>query len=91
MFKLTENINAVYGTYAQTIDKFRFKLGLRLEHTHTLGEQFTNPFSFTKDYLDYFPTLSLTQKFGTIHEIQLSYSRRITRPMIYQSPQARLK
>jgi outer membrane receptor protein involved in Fe transport len=83
-FKLSEYIDAVYGTFSHKIKKFRFKLGLRLEHTYTKGELITDGTNFTKDYLDLFPSLSISQKLGMSHELQLSYSRRITRPMIYR-------
>lgn len=83
-FKLSENINAIYGTFSHKIKNFRFKLGLRLEHTYAKGELITNESEFTKNYLDVFPTLSLSQKFGLSHELQVSYSRRITRPNNYR-------
>lgn len=83
-FRLSEYIDAVYGTFSHKIKNFRFKLGLRLEHTYTKGELITNGINFKKDYIDYFPTLSFSQKIGMRHELQLSYSRRITRPMIYR-------
>ena len=83
-FKLSENINAIYGTFSHKIMKFRFKLGLRIEHTYAKGELITNSSEFKKDYLDVFPTISISQKFGMSHELQLSYSRRITRPNNYR-------
>lgn len=83
-FNLSENINAVYGTFSQTISDFRFKLGLRLEHTLTKGELITDKTDFKKDYLSLFPTVSLSQRIGLQNEFQFSYSRRITRPMIYR-------
>jgi iron complex outermembrane recepter protein len=83
-FKLSENINAVYGTFSHKIKKFRFKIGLRLEYTYTKGELVTDSTDFTKNYLDIFPTVSFSQKIGLSHELQVSYSRRITRPMIYR-------
>jgi outer membrane receptor protein involved in Fe transport len=83
-FKLSDNINAIYGTFSQKIKMFRFKIGIRVEHTYTKGELVTNGTQFTKNYLDLFPTLSISQKFGLSNEIQLSYSRRITRPNIYR-------
>ena len=83
-FKLTESVNALYTTLSRKIKDFRVKLGLRIEHTHTKGELITNNTIFTKDYFDLFPTVSISQKFGLKYEIQASYSRRITRPMIYR-------
>ncbi len=83
-FKLDEKINAVYGTFSHRIKGFKFKLGLRVENTHTYGELVTDGRNFTKDYTDFFPTASVSQKLGMTNEIQLSYSRRITRPNIWR-------
>lgn len=83
-FKLTDYINALYATYSQKIKNFRFKLGLRLEHTLTDGSLITNGIIFSKNYLDVFPTVTLSRKFGMAHELQVSYSRRITRPGMYR-------
>ncbi len=63
-FKLNEAINAMYGTFSHKVKNFKFKVGLRVEHTHTKGELFTNSFEFTKDYFDLFPSLSVSQKVG---------------------------
>jgi len=83
-FKLSEYIDAGYAILTQKFHDFRIKLGLRLEHTYTKGELITDNSSFTKNYLNLFPTLSLSQKFGLSNEISAGYSRRITRPMIYR-------
>jgi outer membrane receptor protein involved in Fe transport len=83
-FKLTDRINAVYGTFQSVYKKFTFKLGLRLEQTNTKGELVNAGQIFYKDYLNIFPSLSLTQDIGQMNHIQFSYSRRITRPMIYR-------
>jgi len=83
-FKMNESINSIYGTFSHKIKDFKFKLGLRIEHTHTKGELITNNQNFTKDYFDIFPTLSLSQRLGLSSELQVSYSRRITRPNIWR-------
>ena len=83
-FKMNESINALYTTLSRKIKDFRIKLGLWAEHTHTKGDLLTNGYTFTKDYIDFFPTVNLSQKIGNTNEIQLSYSRRITRPNIWR-------
>ena len=83
-FKLNENINAVYGVFSSSISQFSYKAGLRLEHTNAIGELFTGGNNFRKNYLDYFPSLSLSYRIGTEHQVQASYSRRITRPNIWR-------
>lgn len=83
-FKLNEYINAVYATFSSSIKNFSYKLGVRLEQTNTKGELVTNGQIFKQNYFDYFPSVSLSQKIGMAHQLQLSYSRRITRPNIWR-------
>jgi outer membrane receptor protein involved in Fe transport len=83
-FKLNENINAAYGVYSSTIAAFTYKLGLRVEQTNSTGELLTGGNNFRKNYIDFFPTVSVSYKLGDIHQLQLSYSRRITRPNIWR-------
>lgn len=83
-FKLNEYINAVYGVFSGAIGKFSYKLGVRVEQTNTKGELVTNSQSFKQNYFDVFPSVSLSQKIGAMHQLQLSYSRRITRPNIWR-------
>lgn len=83
-FKLKENISAVYGTFSHKIKDFKFKAGLRLEYTHTNGDLITTGFGFIKNYVNLFPTLSISQKLGDMNELQISYTRRITRPNIWR-------
>jgi outer membrane receptor protein involved in Fe transport len=83
-FKLNEYINAVYGVFSSSIGDFTYKLGVRAEQTNTKGELITNGNNFTTSYIDFFPTVNLSQKIGAANQLQLSYSRRITRPNIWR-------
>ena len=83
-FKLSEYINAVYGTFSGSIKDFSYKAGIRVEQTTTTGELLTNSTQFKQNYFDIFPSASLSQKIGSANQLQLSYSRRITRPNIWR-------
>lgn len=84
-FKLNEYINAVYGVFSSSIGKSTsFKLGLRVEQTNTEGNLITTGQVFKQNYFDVFPTVNVSQKIGGVHQVQLSYSRRITRPNIWR-------
>ena len=83
-FKLNNNVNGIYTTFSHKVKDFGIKFGLRLEHTHINGELITSEVQFNRDYLNLFPTLNLTQKIGMEHQLQLSYSRRITRPYAWR-------
>ena len=80
-FIYKENINAVYTNYQHDFGKFSMQAGLRLEDTHirtTLTDR-----TVTKNKQDYFriyPTLFLTEKLSENQTLQLSYSRRVSRP-----------
>ncbi|HJY63183.1 MAG TPA: TonB-dependent receptor, partial [Ignavibacteria bacterium] len=83
-FKLNEYIDAVYAMFSSTIGSFSYKFGVRGEHTYTKGELVSSGNTFTQNYVDFFPTVNLSQKIGEYHQLQLSYSRRITRPNIWR-------
>jgi len=83
-FRLQELINSAYVTFSHKINTTKFKIGLRVENTHSKGDLITNNSSFEKDYLDLFPTISISQQIGISNEFQVSYSKRITRPNVYR-------
>ncbi len=80
-FKYSENINAAYVNYNKQINKIGVQLGLRAEQTISEGTSVTldrqNP---PRNYLEWFPSVFVTQKLGEKHELGYSYSRRIDRP-----------
>lgn len=82
-FLFGEQIHAVYGTYAQKIDKFSYKLGIRLEYTLSNSELFTTNQTFKNNYFSYFPSLHLSYELPKNQQLQLGFSRRIQRPSIW--------
>ena len=83
-FIYRENINAAYINFSQEYASFDFQVGIRMEHTHTHGNQQTTGESFTRDYAQLFPTLFFNQKLNKDHTLSFSYSRRIDRPTYRQ-------
>jgi outer membrane receptor protein involved in Fe transport len=82
-FIYLENVNAIYGTFSGSIkEKFGYQLGLRVEQTNIRGNQVVGNIEFTKNYVNFFPSVFLSYKFNKEHEIQLNYSRRINRPSL---------
>lgn len=82
-FLYLENIYAAYGIFSQEFDKFSYQVGLRAEYSDigadTLaGDRFVN--SFTKRYLNWFPSAFFSYKVNGRNTVQLSYSRRLSRP-----------
>lgn len=82
-FLYLENIYAAYGIFSQELKKFSYQVGLRAEYSDigadTLaGTKFVE--YFTKRYLNWFPSAFLSYKLSGRNTVQLSYSRRLSRP-----------
>ncbi len=76
----SRNIQAVYGTFANKILGFDYKLGLRMEYTDRLIDQYTTNEKYPVNRIDYFPSAYITRELNEKQQVQLSYSRRINRP-----------
>ncbi len=79
-FIYKELINSGYGILTQQLGNFGYSVGLRVEHTKVNGELVTTSQFFDRNYIDFFPSASISQKISSTSEIQLSYARRINRP-----------
>jgi len=80
-FRFTQNVNALYTTYGQNIDKFSFMAGLRYEHSQIESRLITPRDSvIPNNYSNFYPSFHLSQKIGKEGELQLNYSRRVNRP-----------
>ncbi|MBN9298782.1 MAG: TonB-dependent receptor [Filimonas sp.] len=83
-FIYKENINAAYVTLSKAFGNTNIQAGLRAEQTNSTGNSITLNRIDKRNYLDFFPTLFITQKLNDKNEINFSYTRRIRRPG-YQS------
>jgi outer membrane receptor protein involved in Fe transport len=79
-FIYTENINAGYLNYSRQIKKFGMQLGVRVEHTHSLGNSVKTGSKVPKDYVQPFPTAYFSYKVNDNNSMGLSYGRRLDRP-----------
>lgn len=88
-FEYTENINAAYASYKRNINqKWNISAGLRAEQTNTLGElkdfqtdpALKSDTSFTRNYINFFPSAGVTYSPSRKQLIRFNYSRRIDRP-----------
>lgn len=92
-FLYKENVNALYVSYSRQINMFMLQAGLRVENTHITGESAgfikqSGSFQifdsvFKRNYTDFFPNVSIMLKKNPNMLWQLSYGRRIDRP-VYQ-------
>ncbi len=79
-FLYDENINAAYAILSKSIKKWELTAGLRLENTIAKGHQVSNDSSFKRDYTNLFPNIGVGFNASEKHQVNFSYSRRITRP-----------
>lgn len=76
-----QNVFAAYAQYGNAIGKFQYFAGLRLESSDMNIDFLSTGDRIKKNYTDLFPTATLNYTFNEKNELQLSYSKRIRRPM----------
>jgi hypothetical protein len=79
-FMYSENIHAGYLNFSSQIKKLSIQMGLRGELTDALGQSPTLSESFTRNYFNLFPSLSISHPLGKDNNLSYNYSRRINRP-----------
>lgn len=85
-FLYNQQVHALYATYSGKKDKFGYQLGLRGEYsaveTRSPGynQKPSDVTPFNKDYMSLFPSVFLSYSLPGDNELQLSYTRRISRP-----------
>jgi outer membrane receptor protein involved in Fe transport len=79
-FIYSEKVYAAYLIFKKQIRNTDIQLGLRAEQTRSDGYSVTLQSHVKRNYLDFFPTLSVDQKLSESHKLGLNYSKRISRP-----------
>lgn len=88
-FVYKENINALYVNYNRQFKGFMIQFGVRMEHTHATGHstgyKWDNGYeeydsTFTRDYVNFFPSAAITFNKKPTSQWNFTYSRRIDRP-----------
>lgn len=80
-FDYIENVNAFYATWnALFREQFALNAGLRMEHTFIKS----NDNNVERNYVSFFPSLSLGYYINENHSITMAYSRRLDRPSFQQ-------
>ncbi len=79
-FLYTESINAGYLNFSKEFKKYGVQIGLRAEQTVSEGNSVTRNEVVRRDYLEFFPSVSISHTIDKNNELGLSYSRRIDRP-----------
>jgi hypothetical protein len=86
-FVYHENINAAYINLTKKFGKWNVQAGLRIENTNYSGHQFGNKYtvnnndsSFTRSYVNAFPTAYITYELNDKNTFNVNFGRRIDRP-----------
>lgn len=85
-FDYTQHVHAVYATYGGKLaEKFSLQAGLRGEYASTYGHDLNHPTTEPVDkvYWQVYPTLHLSYEISELQSMQLSYSRRVRRPHMW--------
>jgi hypothetical protein len=83
-FQYDEYITAGYVAYEKKVNTWSYSLSLRAEHTHSTGTAHSTHQVTTRDYLTWLPGFSVTLPMQSAQQLNISYSRRITRPNFAQ-------
>ncbi|MDD4142920.1 MAG: outer membrane beta-barrel family protein, partial [Bacteroidales bacterium] len=89
-FIYNRNVHALYATYAGRVGNFGYSAGLRGEYTGirtkslAYDDEYDDVDLYKIDYYSLFPSLYLTYSLPKGNEIQLNYTRRISRPRGHQ-------
>lgn len=79
-FEYLENVNAAYAIYSGELKPFTYQVGLRAENTRIETKLTNSGQGSDQNYLDLFPSLFLSYSLNEQNSVQVSYSRRISRP-----------
>jgi outer membrane receptor protein involved in Fe transport len=84
-YKSTSRVFAAYINYTSGFGKFSYALGLRAESSNYNGTLINIDSTYKNQYpLSLFPSIFLSQKLPHDQELQLSATRKITRPNFFQ-------
>ncbi len=80
-FRYEENIYAAYASFNSRLnDTWNITAGLRMEETVAKGVSLTMDDTQEREYLEFFPSLSIDQKVSDNYKINYAFNRRILRP-----------
>jgi len=79
-YNYRENIIAGYLNFSKEVKNGSIQLGVRAENTIAKGNNLTNGFLLTRNYINLFPNLSYDYSKSEKHAFQFNYNRRIDRP-----------
>ncbi len=86
-YNYSENIQALYYSMEKTISDWSFKLGVRSELTGSIGNSLSLNEKYEDNYINFFPSLFISNRINDKSNISFSYANRIERaPYQYLDP-----
>ncbi len=83
-FIFEEDIYAAYAIVGNQYDRFSWQAGLRAEYSDVTTELTAADSVNQRNYLDFFPSAHFSYKLDSaVHSLQVSYSRRLSRPRFW--------
>ena len=79
-FDYNEDVQAVYVNYSNDAEKWNVSLGLRAEQTNIKSKSISNNQANNQDYLEWFPTASISHNLTEKWSLYTNYKRSIERP-----------
>lgn len=85
-FKYDQDVHALYATYSRKINRLGVQAGLRGEYTDMetvslgYGQQDSDVEAYKTDYFSLYPSVFLSYTLPKNNELQLNYTRRVSRP-----------
>jgi outer membrane receptor protein involved in Fe transport len=83
-FKYDEYVTAGYISYERKFNKLNINAGLRAEHTHTVANSITLNEVTKRNYITWLPSFNVTYSINDVKQLNISISRRMTRPTFAQ-------
>src|SRR5690606_28483668 len=83
LYNYDNNIYSFYATFGQTLEKWSYQFGARLEQ-YDVEAVLNGNLIYETDYLTLYPSAFLSYKLTDMKTLQLSYSRRVDRPGLNQ-------
>lgn len=82
-FNYRQDVYSAFATYSFKWKTVSVKLGGRFEQTHINGDFTKTATTVAQDYGTFMPNVYLSRKFNKIHNVSLSYTKRLRRPYIW--------
>ncbi|NOS83628.1 MAG: TonB-dependent receptor, partial [Ignavibacteria bacterium] len=83
-FEYRDVVSAAYLQFSSELGIFSYTAGTRVENSNISNKLLLNNSESKSSYTDIFPSASISAKLGKSNEMQVSYSRRIRRPGMWE-------